>query len=206
MRLKFIKIFFYVLFVLFFFHCSSNEYRLIGISSRSQETFYYGNDFTVSAWNLNEERLIKIKHDLKNSLAVQNLENPKEKWKEVSDISLKDGNYILFQIFPDTRVPNDFLKFQFLWNDSEPKKIYSYYTEILETSIRGRYYYPVGGFYGGGGGFMYPINSRQTEQVSQKIVHSYNFLLLFKNPITAKNSFKVTTPSGNQIEFELNIQ
>jgi hypothetical protein len=173
-----------------------------------QEIFYYGKDFTVSAWNVDEERLNKVKLEIKNSLAVQNLENPKEKWKEVTDISLKDGTYVLFQIFPESRVPNEFIKFRFQLNDASPIKFYSYYTEILETSIRGRYYYPgpfyAGGFYGGQGGFVYPTNSRQTEQISQRIVHSYNFLVLFPTSNKVKNEFRVTTPIGNLIDFEIN--
>lgn len=200
----------YILFYLlvFLINCSTNEYRLIGITSRLQEIFYYGKDFTVSAWNVDEERLIRVKLEIKNSLAVQNLENPKEKWKEVTDISLKDGTYVLFQIFPESRVPNEFIKFRFQLNDAQPIKFYSYYTEILETSIRGRYYYPgpfyAGGFYGGQGGFVYPMNARQTEQISQRIVHSYNFLVLFPASNKGKDQFRVTTPIGNLIDFEIN--
>ncbi len=203
---RFISIFLFPF--LFLFNCTTNEYRLIGITSRLQEIFYYGKDFSVSAWNVDEERLSRVKLEIKNSLAVQNLENPKEKWKEVTDISLKDGNYVLFQIFPESRVLAEFLKFKFQLNETSPVKTYSYYSEILETSIRGRYYYPgpfyAGGFYGGYGGFAYPINSRQTEQVSQRIVHSYNFLVLFSNIQVKKNIFRITTPAGNLIEFELN--
>ena len=191
-----------------FVDCAMNEYKLIGITSRLQEIFYYGKNFSVSAWNVDEERLSKIKLELKNSLAVQITENQEEKWKEVTDLSLKDGTYVLFQIFPESRVPSDFLKFSFQLNEIKPIKSYSYYTEILETSVRGRYYYPgpffAEGFYGGQGGFAYPINSRQTEQISQRIVHSYNFLLLFPVVSYKRSQLKVTTPIGNLIEFELN--
>ncbi|HMX33843.1 MAG TPA: hypothetical protein PKC66_16510, partial [Leptospiraceae bacterium] len=162
---------------IFFFSCISKEYRLIGITSRMEEVFYYGNDFKVTAWEVDQERLDKIKLDLKNSIALENPSNAKDRWREVSELSLKDGNYILFQILPDTKVPTDFLKFSFQWNGNQSTKTYSYYSEILETNIRGRYYYPIGGFYGGGGGFMYPTNSRQTEQITQRLYHIYNFLL-----------------------------
>ncbi len=204
------KLFRYILFYLlvFLINCSTNEYRLIGITSRLQEIFYYGKDFTVSAWNVDEERLNRVKLEIKNSLAIQNLENPKEKWKEVTDISLKDGTYVLFQIFPESRVPNEFINFRFQLNDALPIKVYSYYTEILETSIRGRYYYPgpfyAGGFYGDQGGFVYPMNGRQTEQISQRVIHSYNFLVLFPASNKGKNQFRVTTPIGNLIDFEIN--
>lgn len=201
------KVLKYLFLLLFFISCATNEYKLIGITSRLQEIFYYGKDFTVTAWNVDEEQLTRIKLELKNSLAVQKLDNPKEKWKEVTDISLKDGSYILFQIFPESRVPAEFLSFKFLLNDTSPTKSYSYYSEILETNIRGRYYYPgpfyAGGFYGGYGGFAYPMNGRQTEQITQRIVHSYNFLVLFPSQEMKTNRLKVTTPAGNKIEFEL---
>lgn len=201
------KVLKYLFLLLLFTSCATNEYKLIGITSRLQEIFYYGKDFTVTAWNVDEEQLTRIKLELKNSLAVQKLDNPKEKWKEVTDISLKDGSYILFQIFPESRVPAEFLSFKFLLNDTSPTKTYSYYSEILETNIRGRYYYPgpfyAGGFYGGYGGFAYPMNGRQTEQITQRIVHSYNFLVLFPSQEMKTNRLKVTTPAGNKIEFEL---
>ena len=201
------KVLKYLFLLLFFTSCATNEYKLIGITSRLQEIFYYGKDFTVTAWNVDEEQLTRIKLELKNSLAVQKLDNPKEKWKEVTDISLKDGSYILFQIFPESRVPPEFLGFKFFLNDTSPTKSYSYYSEILETNIRGRYYYPgpfyAGGFYGGYGGFAYPMNGRQTEQITQRIVHSYNFLVLFPSQEIKTNRLKVTTPAGNKIEFEL---
>ena len=201
------KVLKYLFLLLFFISCATNEYKLIGITSRLQEIFYYGKDFTVTAWNVDEEQLTRIKLELKNSLAVQKLDNPKEKWKEVTDISLKDGSYILFQIFPESRVPAEFLSFKFFLNDTSPTKSYSYYSEILETNIRGRYYYPgpfyAGGFYGGYGGFAYPMNGRQTEQITQRIVHSYNFLVLFPSQELKTNRLKITTPAGNKIEFEL---
>ncbi len=201
------KVLKYLFLLLLFTSCATNEYKLIGITSRLQEIFYYGKDFTVTAWNVDEEQLTRIKLELKNSLAIQKLDNPKEKWKEVTDISLKEGTYILFQIFPESRVPAEFLSFKFLLNDTSPTKSYSYYSEILETNIRGRYYYPgpfyAGGFYGGYGGFAYPMNGRQTEQITQRIVHSYNFLVLFPSQEMKTNRLKVTTPAGNKIEFEL---
>jgi hypothetical protein len=47
------------------------------------------------------------------------------------------------------------------------------------------------------------MNGRQTEQITQRIVHSYNFLVLFPSQEMKTNRLKVTTPAGNKIEFEL---
>lgn len=198
------------LFTVLFLGCKTNEYRLIGITSRLEENFYYGKDFSVSAWGMDEERLSKIRLELKNSIALQKLENPTTKWKEISELSTKDGNYILFQIFPETRVPAEFLSFQFQLNDTLPLKIYSYYNEIVETNIRTRYYSPgsfyLGGFYGTQRGFIYSMSARPIEnEINQKLIHSYNFLILFsKDNLQNENKFRVTTPSGNLIDFEFN--
>ncbi len=192
-------------------NCKTNEYKLIGITSKIEEIFYYGKDFSVSAWNIDEERLNKVRLEIKNSIAMQKLDNPKEKWKEISEIATKDGNYILFQIFPETRIPSEFLSFQFQLNDFSPLKQYSYYNEIIETNIRTRYYntpgaFYMGGFYGTSRGFIYSMSARPIEQdLNQKLTHSYNFLILFsKENLKKENRFRVITPNGNFIDFEFN--
>jgi hypothetical protein len=203
------KIFFSLSILLLILNCSSSEYRLIGITSKLQEVFYYGKDFSVSAWKVDDERLDKIRLEIKNSIAVAKIENPREKWKEITELSTKDGEYVLFQIYPESRVPAEFLAFQFKLNDTQPIKSYSYYNEVIETNLRNMPFYSgpfhMGGIYGDQKGFIYPIPRQMNGEISQKLVHIYNFLILFpETKSESKKLFRVITPNGNYIDFEIN--
>ncbi|MDX1960755.1 MAG: hypothetical protein SFU98_19440 [Leptospiraceae bacterium] len=196
--------------LLFFFliiSCKTNEYRLIGINSKIEEDYYYGESFKVSLIKPSKEEFSKIKDSLKNSLALSDSKTRVKEWKEISELNQEKSDYLLFTLNSKTRVIPEFLEFKFLMDSQSPKRIFSYYKEMISTSSKPTY---SGGFvYGfGGAGFVGPNSTYRTIPYDSdgiiNIQHGYSFLLEFTST-DLKNSKKliIKTPQGNLIEFDL---
>lgn len=188
--------------------CTSTEYNLIGITSKSEEMYYYGKNFTVTAIEIEEEKLNEVKIDLKNSIATIKTDRPEELWKEISELSLTDGKYILFQIYPETKIMDKFLEFKFQLDGKPPIKYYSMYQQILKSTMRNSNYYTNsfynGTYYGNYGIHAYPMSSIPYETTTvHKVSHVYSFLVLFEKDsnVKSKEILTITTPHNHLIEF-----
>lgn len=200
-----------VLSILLLLSCQTSELKLKGITAKSEEFYFYGADFRVSANTLDDKALELIKLDLKSRLADTLPPDRIKQWEETGKISSADGFYLLFQVFPKSRILPEFLEFKFSLNENIPLRFYSYYAFQLNTNIRtyGRLYpypYMPGGVYGGYYAYPYPLMPYDAS-ISMEEQHCYRFLVLFPagTIIKGKNIFKVKTPKGNFIEFEYEL-
>lgn len=157
---------------------------------------YFGKSFTSSLQKLDREQIEKIKIDLKNSYALQKIENPENFWDELDSISFDRNEFLLFQMNPETRVFSEFLNFSY---SPMPEKIYSYYTESTQKNSNPRMIYPG---VGSGGAFAYTNGIYPIElDANTKLKHQYFFLLKYsKNSNLTK--LRVLTRSGNFIDFK----
>jgi hypothetical protein len=194
--------------VLFFLtFCQSNEYRMIGITNKLGEEYYYGSTFQVRLLKLEKDSLPGLKMDLKNRISGEEMKNAPEEWRAVSNLSFDKNDIFLFQLIPETRVIQEFLDFTFECNGISIQPKYRYYT--LNTSVTGRTQsYPmVVGF--GPSMHYYPYSYRsytQDVQVSIHYKHVYAFVFLLPNDscMSSKSDrFQAITPSQSKIEFGL---
>jgi hypothetical protein len=122
------------LIVFYLFGCASQEYKLLGITSKEKEMKYFGKSFSTSLQKLDREQIEKIKVDLKNSYALQKIENPEMFWNELDSISVEKNEFLLFQINPETRVFAEFLFFVFTQARKNVFLLYGINSEEFESA------------------------------------------------------------------------
>jgi hypothetical protein len=200
----------FVLSLLFLFtlpFCQSNEYRMIGITNKIGEEYFYGSSFQVRLLKLDKDSLPGLKMDLKNMVSTQEVPNASEEWRTITNLSMNQNDIFLFHLIPDTRVIPEFLDFSFECNGIPIQPRYQYYT--LNTSVSGRANsYPM--IVGFGPGFPNaPYGYRTYSQdvqvsIQYKHVYAFVFLIPLNTCLVEKlDRFVVKTPSQSRIEFGL---
>ncbi|MEM7180577.1 MAG: hypothetical protein AAF518_06680 [Spirochaetota bacterium] len=147
-----------------------------------------------------------IKLALKNQLALKESKAVETEWKRISQLSAEQGLFILFELYPETMLPKEFLNFRFVLNQSEASHIDRYYVYTLEANshttrrpspfIYGWYNYtPFQGVYS-------IVDYTPDIQLSGQ--HCYKFLLQFQQikKLQKGDRLKITSPHGNEIVFE----
>jgi hypothetical protein len=195
--------------LIFYSNCNTTELKYIGTTNKVKEEYFYGLNFIVTLSRIDETSLPKIKTDVKNALSLSEDKKRIQEWKEISELSLKDKDIFLFQIFPETRVIPEFLEFSFDCNGSKLTPAYKYYSLLSSTTVRSNVYqsYPI--VIGLGPGYPYYYRPYPTEmevQVSNRHAYSFVFLSNKKECMVKKGDrFRIITPSGNLIDFERSI-
>jgi hypothetical protein len=189
--------------------CNTTELKYIGTTNKVKEEYFYGINFIVTLTRIDDTSLPKIKTDVKNALSLSEDKKRIQEWREVSELSTKDKDIFLFQIFPDTRVLPEFLEFGFECNGSKFTPAYKYYSLLSSTTVRSNVYqsYPI--VIGLGPGYPYYYRPYPTEievQVSNRHAYSFVFLSTKRECMVKKGDrFRIITPSGNLIDFERSI-
>jgi hypothetical protein len=195
--------------LIFCSNCNTTELKYIGTTNKVKEEYFYGLNYIVTLSRIDESSLPKIKTDVKNALSLSIDKNRIQEWKEISDLSSKDKDIFLFQIFPDTRVIPEFLEFSFECNGSKLLPSYKYYSLLSSTTVRSNVYqsYPI--VIGLGPGYPYYYRPYPTEvevQISNRHAYSFVFLSTKRECMNKKGDrFRIITPSGNFIDFERSI-
>ncbi len=200
---------FFVPGVLFILQCSTNEFKYIGTTDKLKESYYYGSSFVVTLQRVEESNLLKLKSDIKNAIALSEGKDRLQEWKEAGELSTKEKDIFLFQIFPETRVLPEFMLFTFECGGSKISPSHKYYSLNTSTSIRSNVYqsYPI--VMGIGPNLPYYYRPYPTDvDVTITYKHTYSFvMILSKNLCMVKKGdrFRAITPSGNLIDFEKNF-
>jgi hypothetical protein len=194
--------------IFWFFQCSTNEFKYIGTTDKLKESYFYGSNFVVTLQRVEEANLLKLKSEIKNAIALSEEKGRLQEWKEVGELSSKEKDIFLFQIFPETRVLPEFLQFTFECGGSKISPSHKYYSLNTSTSIRTNVYqsYPV--VMGIGPSIPYYYRPYPADvDVTIIYKHTYSFVMnLSKNSCMGKKGdrFRAITPSGNYIDFERN--
>lgn len=174
----------------------------------SELNFYYGENFRFGASYVKNNTLGTIKRHLKTSVADRNPENPAGIWRDISEYSISDGIYILFELSPETRLPAAFLDFQFELDGVKPLRVDRYYTYDISGTADGPRIYASGFYSHGAGpvyqgvGLYYPIFN-ETADIAITGEHQYRFLILFPGESSGgiKHEFKVIFHNGRTVRF-----
>ncbi len=138
-------------------------------------------------------------------LAFANPPNVKEEWQRISDLSLSDGLYVLFEMEPETALPPLFTNFKFSFNEREPLWIDSYFiVERLRSSTgvsMGAAFY--GPMFFHGGHIFYPSTTGYLQSYQDERGYAYRYLLLFPKEMhnSGDNLFVVEMPEVGRILF-----
>ncbi len=175
----------------------------------SELNFYFGNGFHFNSSYVKQEMLYSIKQHLKTAAADRNPENPEEIWREISDYSLSDGVYILFELSPETRLPTSFVDLKFELDGVKPLRVDNYYIYNISGVTEGPRIYASGFYMHGSGpvthsvGMYYPIYDG-TSDIYLSGEHLYRFLILFPGGVNPakKHELKVRFHNGRIISFK----
>lgn len=199
-----LRIIYVVILVILLASCRSGP--VLEYEDNSKQTglaFYYGPDFSMEAVRPSPDELEEIKVDLQSALADGNpgLEDAEREWTKIRNINSNDGFYILFELRPESRLPDSFLQLKFRLNGREPKTVLSYYA--LDARVSSGTVVTLGyglGRYPGYGGGFYPMYGGTTGR-SVEWNHAYRFLLLFDGELSELEDYtmEVITHNGKSV-------
>ena len=194
--------------IFFLLSCSTNEYKIVGITNKSREEYFFGQNFKVQLSKVDNYTLDKVKSDLKNQLSISNSKNRIEEWKKISTLNIKNLDIFIFQLFPDTAVIPEFLDFEFECSNEKIIPDFKYYSMNLSAVGRSNFTntYPVVIGLGPPGPY-YPYYRTYTQDIDiniqNKHIYSYTFIIpLGRCMLKSGDRFKVITFEKNIIEFQ----
>lgn len=186
--------------------CTFSSFRHEDRLNANEAVYRFGKGLSYDARYITDGELPDLKRDLKSALAFAGIASAKEEWARITDLSVRDGIYILFELAPETALPAPFLNFEFQYNGRPPLRVDSYLS--AEDTRGDERVYTGAGFYGpmllyGPNISIYPSACSCYRASGGERRYFYRYLLLFSRDTkkATGNLFVVGIPEVGKILF-----